>query len=139
MKMNQHILGLHYGSKGIIFTLDIALATTIVMVLLIASGYQVSKSDNQATAKLQLSRIGADVTAYLDHQGIFDSLNSEAIQNNLSSILTSNYDMKIRLTGDFPTIETQNNISTKRFVASGERIVVINGNPGTARYWIWLK
>ena len=131
--------GLRYGNRGIIFSLDIALATTVVMILLVASTYQVAKSDEKSLTKLQLSRIGNDITAYLDHQGILDTLDLTAIESNLTSILTVNYDMRIRIEGSSQTIETTATIPDDRFVASGERILIINDNPAIARYWIWLR
>ncbi len=131
--------GLRYGNRGIIFSLDIALATTVVMILLVASTYQVAKSDEKALTKLQLSRIGNDVTAYLDHQGVLDTLDLDAIDGNLTSILTVNYNMRIRLERSSQTIETTAVIPGDRFVASGERILMINDAPAIARYWIWLR
>jgi len=134
------MLGLHCGkNKGIIFSLDIALATTVVMILLVASTYQVAKSDEKSLTRLQISRIGNDVTAYLDHQNVLDTLDLTAIESNLTSILTINYDMRIRLEGNFQTLETTKPIPEDRFVASGERILIINDAPAVVRYWIWLR
>lgn len=139
MMEDQLMSGLLYGNKGIIFSLDIALATTVVMILLVASTYQVTKSDEKSLTKLQLSRIGSDVIAYLDHQGVLDTLDLDAIDGNLTSILTVNYNMRIRLEGSSQTIETTAVIPDDRFVASGERILIINDAPAIVRYWIWLR
>ncbi len=98
--------------RGIIFSLDAAIAVTIVIILLVNSQYYFSTASKESASQLQLARMGGDVLAILDSTGTLDRIalleqpESGAAQQSLlnvttlnySTYLPRNYNMKILIT-----------------------------------------
>ena len=141
--MKKQSWNLRFGNKAFIFSLDIIVAITIVMSLLVVSVFYVSKAGSDSVSKLQTVRIGADVLALLDYNGTLDTLSSDQMDVGLNSILPINYHMRISANcmGQSPIVaETTDDYPTNRFVGAGKRVFVTPSNQYCiANYEIWLK
>ncbi len=141
MKMKKPQLILSYGNKGFIFTLDIAIATFLVIAFLAAGGYYISKG-TEPLPRLQMVRTGYDIIAVLDYSGALDSLDRDIINNELIEMLPPNYEMRLEINGTHPSsiiIETSSIPEGKKFVAAGKRFFVSGNYYETAKFYIWLK
>lgn len=141
--MKKQLLNLRFGNRAFIFSLDIVIAIAVVMSLLMASTFYVSKAGGESVAKLQTIRIGADVLAILDYNGTLNTLDLPKMEVELNNMLPINYHMRIRSSckGQGPlVVETTDDYPTDRFVGSGKRVFVTNSSQYCiATYSIWLK
>ena len=117
-------------NKGIVFSLDAAIAVTIVLVLLVNTSYYFSTASRESVSQLHLIRIGNDVMHMLDLTGdlrraitddyrISPSMNPtiSATVVNVSKYLPEGYDMKVLI---FDMGETEVNIdNAKNIVDNG--------------------
>ena len=92
--------------KGVVFSLDAAIAVTVIIIILINSAYYFSTSSKESLSQLQPLRIGSDVLAILDYTGNLDeiiatdSIGSQFIditKLNMSYYLPANYEMKLSI------------------------------------------
>ena len=95
--------------QGVVFSLDAAIAVSVIIILLINSAYYFSTSSRESFSQLQPVRIGSDIIAIYDHLDIFDQIifTDPVVETtvphgfyqqsllNLSTYLPANYDMKI--------------------------------------------
>src|SRR3989338_11673397 len=86
MKMSLQFWNLKWGNKGFIFTLDMIIAMTFTIIILILANYYVRSTENPLT-KLQMEKTGSDIAALLDNLGILDTLSDEEIEEDLEDIL----------------------------------------------------
>ena len=140
--MKMRSWNLHFGNKGLIFTLDAIAALTIVMTILIVSNIYILNSVNELP-NLETLKTGYDVITILDYKKTLDSLNANNIKSEIDGILPKKYNMLIRLTSVNQTISIGSAIPNDRFIGSGKRFSVI-ANSGNATYltttfWIWLR
>ena len=112
--------------KGIVFSLDAAIAVTIVLILLVNTSYYFSTASRESVSQLHLIRIGNDVMHMLDLTGdlrraITDDykisprmdpvIDDEIV--NVSEYLPQGYDMKVLI---FDMGETEVNIDNARHI-----------------------
>ena len=144
MKMSLQPLNSKLGNKGFIFTLDMIIAMTFTIIILILANYYVRSTENPLT-KLQMEKTGSDVAALLDNLGILDTLSDEEIGEELESILPVNYDMHLNITTlTNVKLSIGSTIPDDKHIISGKRVFVVTQNNIIAdeafvQYWIWLK
>lgn len=115
--------------KGIVFSLDAAIAVTIVLILLVNTSYYFSTASRESVSQLHLIRIGNDVMHMLDLTGdlrraITDDYKGSPTMNpsidektvNISKYLPEGYDMKVLI---FDMGETEVSTANARSIASG--------------------
>lgn len=144
MKMSLQFWNLKWGNKGFIFTLDMIIAMTFTIIILILANYYVRSTENPLT-KLQMEKTGSDIAALLDNLGILDTLSDEEIEEDLEDILPVNYDIKLSIiTKKGITLNIGSALPDDKYVISGKRVFVVTQNNIIAdeafvQYWIWLK
>ncbi|MEK6852340.1 MAG: hypothetical protein AABX59_00525 [Nanoarchaeota archaeon] len=127
--------------KAQIFSIDAAIALFIVAIILTASLFYVIRS-KEILPELQVSRVGYDIVAVLDHEGILQTLDQDKIAVELNKTIPVNYEMRLTLVGEFEPLEVGSELQKERFISSGKRIFVINSTDakfGIAAFWIWTK
>ena len=141
--MKKRLLNLRFGNKAFVFSLDAAIAITVVVFILAVSTFYITKSGGESVSKLQTIRIGSDVLAVLDNDGTLGTLSLETIRIELNRILPINYHMRIRANcrNQGPIIAETTDIFPKdRFIGAGKRVFVSNtGKHCIADFSIWLK
>lgn len=146
MKM-QSWNSLSGNKKGMILSLDAAVAIVLVFIFIAMSVYYAGKANDEPLSRLQMLRAGSDVMFLLDKENAFATLSQDDIAKRVSAILPAAYEMRLRINGTFPgnvfTVETSREDPAGKFIVSGERLVVISNSTGSyygkARYWMWLK
>ena len=137
--------------KGMIFVTDALMAIIIVFLIILAAQAQMRGVELDQWDQVYAKKLGGDMLAVLDEQGVLQSLDEVSIESNLSEILPYNYEMWMEIecysySGDFllnETIEVGGLPSDDSTRVGGQR-VFISGN-GTveryniARYKIWLR
>ncbi len=137
--MNQQQQKLHYGNKGIIFTLDMFVAITVFLSILVVSVFYISQSSQDRLSDLQLISLGSDTVAVMDYQGVLQTMDASQIKNIRDQLLPSAYDMRILVTIGNLSADTGNIPPSGSFIGSGKRYFVSSSNYGEADYWIWAK
>ena len=131
------------GNKAFVFSLDIIVAVVVVVSILAASTFYVAKAGSESVTNLHTVRVGSDVLALLDHDGILDNLSIENIEINLNRVLPINYQMRTLVNcigGDQIAVETTDIFPQDRFVGNGKRVFVTNTSKYCiADFSIWLK
>ena len=97
--------------QGLIFSLDAAIAVTVVIIMIINSSYYTSTSNRESVSQLQLVKLGNDVMKVLHISGILKEAvladyNAERSEGswikeedlNFSSYIPLGYDMKFTIT-----------------------------------------
>ena len=77
--------------KGFVFTLDALLATTIALVILIATYTMIPKGQQDYFLESYQTKIANDILIVLDKSNILETHDKTLIQNYLASALPSNY------------------------------------------------
>lgn len=131
------------GNKGVIFTLDMAFAVIIAVIILSFSTYYIIKSDEGILNKGQINRVGSDITALLDHLGILDSTNQDIIRLGIQNNKISFYHYRLKIECDSgPNLESGENLPSNGFIGSGQRVFVRNRittiDNCIAKYWVWV-
>ncbi len=124
--------------KGQIFSIDVVIGAFLVGIIILAVIVNVGKK--AAPESIQTEKIGYDIITVLDYEGVLASLDETSIQTRMSELLPSQYDIRLRLSGNFNAIEVGSPI-IQRFVASGKRAFVnaTDDKYGIATFWVWLK
>ncbi|MBU0469855.1 MAG: hypothetical protein KKA62_05400 [Nanoarchaeota archaeon] len=130
--------------KGFIFSLDLVLGITIAFSVIFVAVFFVSQASSANLSDYQLLRIGSDVVVLLENEGVFESLDYAVIETELQKITPSNYEMLLRITGDFALgngiIEVGGEIPDRRVVLAGKRVVLTsNDDLLTVTYFIWPR
>lgn len=132
------------GKKGFVLTLDFILGMTILFTVIMVALLFVSRGSATTMAEHQLLRFGSDIVAVMDEQKLFDSLSHETIEQELQELLPGQYDMLIRLQGNFTvgngTLEVGGDIPREGLLISGKR-VALTGNSTylLITYLMWGK
>ena len=91
---------------GVVFSLDAAIAVTVLIIVLINSAYYLSTSSRESLSQLQPVRLGSDILAILEYTGDLntvittDAVGSSFIDEsilNLGRYLPGNYEMQIAI------------------------------------------
>lgn len=148
MKMKKQSWNLQSGTrKGFILSLDATVAILIAFIFVAVSTYYIAKANEDQFSRMQMMRQGSDIMAILDREGVFETQSPVFIGEEISSMLPSAYEMRLRINGTFPEktiiVETTNQTPENQFIVGGERLLVISNSSGStyasARYWMWLK
>lgn len=96
--------------KGLIFTLDAAIAVTVLVIILVNSSYYFSTSSKESISQLQLVKLGSDIITLMGYTGelqavVFEDLKRPAGLNgtisnttlNYTKYLPPNYNMRIEI------------------------------------------
>ena len=123
--MNSH-------KKGFIFTLDLLLGVIIIFVLVGISAFFVTRGSESDLVEYQSLVLGSDIIDILDRQKTFDSLDHTTIETAMEDILPANYEMLIRIEGDFDpangTIEVGGNLPQDRRIIFGRKVLLTENN-----------
>lgn len=132
------------NKDGFIFTFDLTLAIIIVFIVIIIGLFFVSRASSSSVSEHQMLRIGSDLITILDEEFAFDFLDHDYIEVAMQELLPANYQMLIRIEGDFPEgnglIEVGGSIPEKRLTLSGQK-VVLNKDDLYLKitYFVWLR
>ena len=138
--MKQQQLKFLYGSKGIVFTLDMLVAFLVFAIAFIVSIYYVSQASEDKLANVQISVIASDTVSSLDNSKILDTLNSTLIQNEIDKLIPKAYQMRLVIEmNDNSTIEVGEITPEGIAVAAGKRFFVAGNKYGEVNYWIWPR
>lgn len=132
------------GNKGIIFSLDLMVGITIAFIVVAITLFFVSQGSSITLAEHQLIRFGSDIVTVMDQQEIFDTLDQEIIETEMKNLLPGNYDMLIRLQGNFSrangTIEIGGEIPESRLTITGRKAALTgNGTYFKITYFVWAR
>ena len=83
------------GNKGIVFSLDAAIAVSVVIIVLINSSYYFSTSSKESLSQLQLVKIGNDVVTALDNSGALNNYSLYNLYTESSSLYINNSELGI--------------------------------------------
>lgn len=137
------------NKKGVIFTIDVIMAITIVFLIITAARMQMAGVDAGYLHRRYAQELADDTVGVMDAQGVLATLDNEAIESNISRLLPASYEMWAEIesyglnlsisetleVGEVPP-EGANVVSGRRIFISGEedieRYNVIN-------YKIWLR
>jgi len=118
--------------NGFIFTLDIILGMIIVFIIIASTVFFISRSVESNLEKYQLLILGSDIVNILDEQKTFDSLDYNEIETEMEELLPPNYEMLLRLEGNFSTgngtLEVGGNIPLEEDLFFGRRIAITSNN-----------
>jgi hypothetical protein len=127
--------------KGVVFSLDAAIAVTVIIIILINSAYYFSTSSKESLSQLQPVRIGSDILAILDYTGeletaiMTDPIGSTKLQQDLiddvEKYLPANYEMKLSIN------DLQESIANKS-INKGDSINLTTFPIQTAGYYYLL-
>ena len=143
IKMSLQFWNLKLESKGFIFSLDMVIAMSFTIIMLVLANYYI-RTENPLS-QLQIEKTGSDIAALLEHKGILDTLNSAVIKENLDKFLPVNDDMRLNITTkNNVRLIIGSNLPENKDIISGKRVFVIaQGSAITdhakLQYWIWLK
>lgn len=132
------------SKKGFIFTLDIILGMIIVFIIILSTLFFISRSVESSLEKYQLLILGSDIVNVLDQQKKFDSLDDTVIETEMEELLPPNYEMLIRLEGNFSigngTLEIGGNLPSEENLLFGRNILITENNTFLeVTYVLWLR
>src|SRR3990167_5116867 len=147
---------LKFGNKSMVLSLDAFFAVLIFVIILTASSLYLISAEKDKLTRLQLVRIGSDITTILEYQGLFDEFgNLNDAENKLNSLLSNefqNYDTNIEVywqewnnkdNNVTSTIGNPNLQTTKKFIGTGKRYFISNDDSnlyfGTIKYQIAIR
>ena len=142
--MTMQSWNLKLGNKGFIFTLDMIIAMTFTIIVLVLANYYV-RTGEDVFPQIQIEQTGSDISALLDHSGVLDGLVELDIESSLANLLPINYDMHINITTkNGIRLDIGNDLPDDKSIISGKRIFVITESEvitdhAFLQYWIWLK
>ena len=130
------------AKKGFIFTLDITFGIIIVFLLVIAGMFFVSQASPKNLSEYQMLRTGSNIVSVMDKQGLFAQPDYQVLQSHLDELVPGNYQMLLRLQGNFTTgngtMEIGSEIPPKVSLISGQRVSVTdNWQYLRITYFIW--
>ncbi|MBS3172313.1 hypothetical protein J4438_01885 [Candidatus Woesearchaeota archaeon] len=127
------------NKKAFIFTLDVAVALTVVFSLLILANYFVVQKTQDPYSTLQILRIGTDLIVVMLHQGYFDNPNSLQISQFIDNTLPERFNMYIiSSSGGACNFESGSIPSEDKSITSGKFYFSTGTSFCSARYKIWL-
>ena len=133
--------------KGMIFTLDVAFGSFLVILLIIVSLALFYTPREGFGSSLQMSRTASDIITALDNDGTLATLDDQAIGAKLRKMAPEAYGMRLTVSGTFTDVITVESsgpeVPVDRFILSGKRFFVrADGDDtdyGTAKYEVWLR
>lgn len=133
------------GRKGFVFSLDMAIAVLITILMMTAAGRNMANAEKNSISNSQMAAVGSDIVAMLDYKGILQTMDEKAIESGMNDIMPQNYDMLLKITADDgTTVYAGDSVPAIQFVGSGKRFFTIKDETSIERYayvsyWIWAK
>ncbi|MBU0460440.1 MAG: hypothetical protein KKH52_03880 [Nanoarchaeota archaeon] len=132
------------NKKGFILTLDVILGMTIVFLVLIVSLFFITQGSAVSISDHQLLMVGSDIVGVMDQEGTLDSLDYATIETRLEEILPANYEMLLRIEGDFTegngTIEIGGELPEERLRIVGKKVGLTNTSVYLKlTYFVWSR
>jgi len=91
-------------------------------------------------SEYQLLVIGSDIVTLMDAEKAFDSLDYYLIRDRMQKLVPTNYEMLIRLEGNFSTVEVGGDIPQKRFMLAGRKVGLTDNDVFLKiTYFIWMR
>ncbi|MBI2672270.1 hypothetical protein HYX16_05025 [Candidatus Woesearchaeota archaeon] len=141
MRIRKLHLNLPYWNKGIVFTIDVVLGFTILLITLSLANYYVNRINVDAFSELQIRRTGSDIIALLDYFNYLNPPGTQNINQKLSEILPSYYNINLEGIGSNNCVFSAGSpVPSNLTILSGSRFFVITTNPPDyclIRYKIW--
>ena len=140
--INQNIFR---GKKAFVFTLDIAIAVLITILVMAAAHRNMANSEANRLSSVQMMAYGSDVVALLDHNGVLQTIDQGDIESGMNDLLPQNYDMLLKITYDDGTVlYAGDSVPRQQFVGTGKRFFAIADEDsvkgyGNVIYWIWTR
>ncbi len=143
--MKLHTLTLSSGDKqGAIFSLDVALAILLMVIVLASAAYYTASAEEAARIK-QMQRIGYDVVSVLNYLEYFHTRDNLTVHEKALNVTPDAYNIKLNITGNFPgpSLVTNSTIDYNLTVISGAiPIQIYNKSTQTryaavARFYLW--
>lgn len=139
MALKRSFWNFQCGSRGVIFLLDMIIALFIVVFMLTASIFFVSRAEESSISKLQANRISNDIFAILDYDDVLRDFNINKIRNEIDRMLPEGYSMEYKIDCENRVYDSRTGI-TSDFIFAGERVFVDkNFNNCIVRHWVWLS
>ena len=139
MALKKSSWNFQFGNKGIIFLLDIIIAAFLIMIVLTASIFFVSRAEEASISKLQASRIAHDIFSTLDYSDKLKTFDVALIQSEIEAFLPEAYGLDYKITCEGRVYDSRLTIP-EEYILSGERIFIDQYlNNCIVRYWLWLR
>ena len=120
------------NKKGFIFTLDVILGLVVIFGIIGTSIFFVSQGSQVSISEHQLLLVGSDIVNIMEEDGTLHSLDHNTIEYRMEEILPTNYEMLLRIEGNFQTgngtLEVGGEIPEKRLIIAGQRISLTENN-----------
>jgi len=130
--------------KAYLFTFDLLMALTLSFSILLVSVFFLAKGSSTTASDYQALQTGSDIAAILDQNKVFDSLDYDNIEIEMEKLLPANYDILLRVEGDFTEgnglIEIGGDIPINQPLVSGEKVgLTDSGTLLKITYFVWVK
>jgi hypothetical protein len=133
------------GKKGAVLSIDVAVATAIVILVLYSASFYVSTFEDEPLTKVNMFHEIRDIVAILDYSGVLATMNNTTISTNLSGFLDPHFIAEIEIhlynttanSVDYVSTEYSHNETQNSTLIKGERIAIISNDVARVRYWIW--
>lgn len=130
------------NKKGFAFSLDLIAGIVIVFIVLIFASFLLHRGSEFDLSQHNLILVGSDLVTVMDNQEIFDTLDHDYIEEKMQEILPGNYQMLLRVEGNFSTsnglVEVGSNLPEDRNVFSGRKVALTNESVYLKiTYFIW--
>ena len=139
--MKQQSSTLSYGTKGAIFSIDVAISFFIVAIIIFTAAYYAGRQSQDYLSHLQMAKAGYDTVTILDYKGILLTNDNTTLESWMYNLTATNYLMKIKIDDSSGNLIIMTNLTspTESLVVSGERPIMRDSNPAIARFWIWPR
>lgn len=132
------------NKRGFIFSLDIAIAVSIVILLLVAAHKHMINSEEQKISNFQMVRTGSDILAVMDNEGTLSLFDINTLEEEISVLLPTQYRMVIKLvSSDNVVLFAGGAVPHDRFVGTGKRFFIVGSGAtlkfGKAEFFIWRE
>ena len=130
--------------KAYLFTFDLLMALTLSFSILLVSVFFLTKGSDTTASDYQSLQVGSDIVTILDQNKILDTFDYEQIEIELEKLLPANYEMLLRVEGDFTEgnglIEVGGEIPENQPLVSGEKVgLTDSGTLLKITYFVWVK
>jgi|SRR3989344_2657370 len=144
MKPKESLLYCGKSKTGYIFTFDLVLSLILAFSILLVSIFLLTKGSMVTFSDYQSLQIGSDIILVMDNAKAFDSLDYGRIEIEMEKLLPVNYNMLIRVEGDFSEgnglIEVGGELPPQGTVMTGERAAITDDETLLKiTYFIWVR
>lgn len=136
------------GKKAFVFTLDIAIASLVAILIMTAAHRNMANAEANRVSNAQMLSAAGDIAAVLDYRGVLQTMNAKQIESEMELIMPQNIDMRLKIVSDDDTILYAGGIAPEgKFVGTGKRFFTIKGSGSSEEvehyayvsYWVWSR